>query len=895
MGSNNLVSIPFKPTDQLPSLAADLLDFLGKQSEHTHPDELRVDAQAWQATRERLFGAGEGGVPLVSPQVLEELSDYQRQLAFVSTKLPSSLSLSFPWYPLFTSSASSALPTGAFTSTSPPFPARSIKYERINVIYNIAAIHCQLGTQNRRSNEQGIKTAIAAFQNAAGLLAYLLSLLPHAISSLSANNERLPPDFAPHVFESLRDLCLAEAQEVAWQKAVMDRLKNGTVAKLALKTAELYQQAHGAASLTGVFAFPEDLSRFIRIKAAHFTAVAQYRRSLDDLGANRYGDELGRLQLADQRLKEAGSIGKRGVPESVLHDLKSLQKIISDNLARATKDNDLIYLAAPTPPSSLPPIVSAALARPTLPPNFDAPPSRPWLQQLVPKEVGEVIALWEDRKKEWLENDFEAEGKMLDKAAASTLSNLNLPASLDAIQQPLGVPASLLDKANTVQAEGGVERLETMMKNVRRVAKVNQKMLQESNDLLEQEAAADTAHRTAHGTTRWTRPASNQAAAPLLERAAQFGGVLASAAESDSLVRKKFGEWEEAVRVLEGGQPALSAAVPSAIAPPASSAQETSLARTLRAHLESLSDLRSSRSSLLSAARTAVSQADIRDRILREAEKLTGREGKEGAGNGLEAFEGILGEEMERLKRPFEEKMRRSEGRQEDLLGEIKTTHSAFLAARAVPPEVVQQREQALQHFDTAYAKFVEMKTNLQEGLRFYADLSKLLGQLREAAKSFNYTRSAEAHELAKALSAPPPLLPSPVPTPSPVVQPPEPQYQPSVARIPSTRRTAPPSALAETVSTPSRSSVAISSTPRSTRSSTRNKPPPSEPEPKLEPEPAYETEVEMPPPSPRSTRKTKVKKEHVGEEEEPLTPARRRVAVPAGGEWTPEAGIRFA
>lgn len=61
----------------------------------------------------------------------------------------------------------------------------------------------------------------------------------------------------------------------------------------------------------------------------------------------------------------------------------------------------------------------------------------------------------------------------------SCLTELQLPAALDAVQQPLGVPPALLTKAAAVKSEGGVARLEAMMKDVRRVAEVNRKLVQE--------------------------------------------------------------------------------------------------------------------------------------------------------------------------------------------------------------------------------------------------------------------------------------------------------------------------------------------------------------------------------------------------------------------------------
>jgi programmed cell death 6-interacting protein len=57
-----------------------------------------------------------------------------------------------------------------------------------------------------------------------------------------------------------------------------------------------------------------------------------------------------------------------------------------------------------------------------------------------------------------------------------------------------------------------------------------------------------------------------------------------------------------------------------------------------------------------------------------------------------------------------------------------------FLQARRTDP-ALKAREQALQNLDLAYHKFREILVNLQEGLKFYSDLSKLLTELRDACK----------------------------------------------------------------------------------------------------------------------------------------------------------------
>lgn len=63
-------------------------------------------------------------------------------------------------------------------------------------------------------------------------------------------------------------------------------------------------------------------------------------------------------------------------------------------------------------------------------------------------------------------------------------------------------------------------------------------------------------------------------------------------------------------------------------------------------------------------------------------------------------------------------------------------------------------RESALQNLDIAYTKYQEITTNLQEGLKFYSDLSKILSDLREAIKQWAYSRTVEARDQITSLTA---------------------------------------------------------------------------------------------------------------------------------------------
>ena len=60
-----------------------------------------------------------------------------------------------------------------------------------------------------------------------------------------------------------------------------------------------------------------------------------------------------------------------------------------------------------------------------------------------------------------------------------TLEALNLPAALEALEKPVGLPPSLLQKAEVVRAEDGPARIEASIENVQKLAQRDMDILNE--------------------------------------------------------------------------------------------------------------------------------------------------------------------------------------------------------------------------------------------------------------------------------------------------------------------------------------------------------------------------------------------------------------------------------
>jgi programmed cell death 6-interacting protein len=280
-----------------------------------------------------------------------------------------------------------------------------------------------------------LSRSCSGLQNAAGVLRYVKEVVLPAIALSAEDKDPPSPDLSPQTLDALIGFCLAQAQEFYFQQAIAAHSKNGVIARVALKVSEFYAEAltqanvaRGAGGVWPTFAFPQAWINHVSYKKAHFAAVAQYRKSMDDSAANRYGDELGRLHLAQKLVKQGLETSKKGVAQSVVVDIRSLQVILADLITRAERDNSLIYLQAVTSEASLAPILSTALVKPTLPPDVEYPipklhtgrdglGMRPLFERLLPYAVHLAISIYEDRKENFIKEEVAARREELDLAA----------------------------------------------------------------------------------------------------------------------------------------------------------------------------------------------------------------------------------------------------------------------------------------------------------------------------------------------------------------------------------------------------------------------------------------------------------------------------------------------
>ncbi|PVF99793.1 putative pala protein [Serendipita vermifera] len=727
--SNQLV-IPFKRTTQ-PPIEEAVRDHISKYHPETVLDAFNWDIEQWESLRNQATSGN------VHTTIVDIILKYHAQLVLMMTKLPVDINLSITYY-------------HAFQASQPPVTLSNLAYERVCILFNLAALFCQLAEAQNRTGTDGLKRASAFYQNAAGTFTYILdSAMPPFVASLT--HPMSSSDLSKPIVKALEYLMLAQAAECYWAKAVMDNLRNGTIARLSMQVASFYSIAHstiqGAPTHVGA-ALPPTWMAHLQTKQYHFEAAAQIRKSMDESENSRYGIELARLANARIFARKGQESARKGVGQTISEDINTLCAWIEDQTTKAGRDNDYIYHQEVPPISALEIIEPANLVNSAVLSGLRDPQTSlngddALFGNLTSWGARTAIDIYNDRKTSIIA-EIRKENQELDRIATAKLDELNLPASLESMDKPVGLPATLMAKAAQVRADEGPRRVIRLLEDVETLANQNRGLLNEAYDILEIEADEDETHRQTYG-KKWTRLPSHTANMELTANAEHYNTLLKQATATDVTVTEKWKEWGVMIETLALDENKL-AALPTNNPSPKTSAsplstQTKSHMRILRGHLESLDEIRRNRQLTLIRLQNFASSDDISDRI-----KLVALGLERWTEVKAEMFEDVMTEELQRYEK-YRNEISSTEPEQRDLLRKIEERNASLHQSRQEDP-VNKGREKLFKSLDTAYTKYKEIVKNCSDGLDFYNALLGHLTNLRENCRDWAYSRRQDVNAL---------------------------------------------------------------------------------------------------------------------------------------------------
>lgn len=653
---------------------------------------------------------------------------------YKSSKFPLELGVEFAWWPAI----------GYHTGS--PVIQNNIRFELANIVFNLATLYSQLAFHNNRTTPEGLKLAAQYEVAAAGIFFFLRTEIVPEMRSTP------PEDMDDATLQCLEKLSLAQAQECFWNKAVKDSLKDGTIARLAACVSDYYVDAASFGRKSD--AVSTEWIHHMTAKHHHFAAAAQYRQSLDCLEKRKYGEEVARLRdsikCAEEGLKEEGWINR-----VVLGDLNGLKQRVSAELKRAEKDNDVIYLIPVPPKSELKILDRANMVAPKPPKEVkdgiamlgaNGPFGRPLFAKLVPYAVHQAGVLYAERR-DRIVNQTIADLEAMTTKLRELLTSLNLPGSLQALEKPLGLPPSLMSKAEELRQQDAIYRLKRSVEDTTRIKTNDLAVYQDGVELLDTEKTEDDRCRSKYGTERWHRLPSEQALAKFHKTASDLQGYFNSAGSSDNLIQTKIRENESILRLLTGPDRELERYVPSSRKLVLTPTIEKSSSR-LRAVLNDVSRLESKRRRRVEEIRSAAKVDDITGALHSEAARLEREYPMQPVS--ASQFEHLFEERLEKYEADRDNlTLEQQDQDQDQLASRIREANNSFIDARRGDTEqVTKDRERALQELETGYMKYKEIVNNIEGARKFYNDLANHVTRFRDQVRTTVAQRRQEASEL---------------------------------------------------------------------------------------------------------------------------------------------------
>jgi programmed cell death 6-interacting protein len=458
-----------------------------------------------------------------------------------------------------------------------------------------------------------------------------------------------------------------------------------------------------------------------------------------------FGEEIARLKHAKELMLAADS---RGGQTFIFADV---QKRIVRALQDAEKDNDFIYHARIPEVTSLTPITKAVVAKST-------PVSTPMSQQfkdlfdkVVPLAVQQALMMFENRKSEILNMEI---GRLREATQLlnSVLASLNLPAAIEDLSGGGGVPQSVLEKAATVRDMGGFVFLSHLINELPLLLQRNKEILDESMKLLDEEQQSDQQLRAQWG-ERWSRTPSERLTETIRTEGARYRQIIDNAVNADGIVRDRYSQHRAGFELLSKSDGEIESSIPSA--KPAASLRGLPVVNELQDLMRQVGGIKTERDRIEEQIKNAT--FDMAPRFIRALKE-----------DGAIDEERISTEQLSSTFSPLRELISESIHQQEVVLGRVQTANMEFVQAAGQNQSAV-TRDQKLKDLAAAYDSFTELKANLEEGTKFYNDLTQLLVKFQSKVSDFCFARKTEKDELMKDLSAniarqpggPPPVTPN--------------------------------------------------------------------------------------------------------------------------------------
>jgi len=644
------------------------------------------------------------------------LYKYYGQLVYLCAKFPledNKITCVFSWTP-------------SFGKDKKYVNISSVEYEKACVLFNIGAMLSNVGTKENLENPDDVKNACIYFQRAAGIFSYLKDELHGSLKC------PVPTDMLPNSLDYLINLMLAQAQECFWKKAVLSKMKNGTIMKLAKAASSLYCEAYKVGSNNNII--PQEWISYTLSKMYYLEAASLVRYAMVNYDNCKYGDQISCLQEAEKLMLKCKGL-KQHLQNDYYEDLKSFTKFVSGRVKEENDSNDKIYMDLVPDFSKLKAIDGAVMVK-SIPPldqkALEGIVGKPLFDCLIPFNYHEVIVNYNTNKEQLVANIINRL-KSECQTCEDKVSSLNINASIDALEQTHGLPQSVIERSNIVIRKGGLKTIEETFAKVSAISQDNLQIIDKLKKDLNEEENDDLAAKKQFG-ERWTREISRNLNRGLMEKLKSYEEKIVQAVIADGVIRDKIDKNIVGIETLSSTKEELEASIPACRPNASLNVKNNPEVINLKEKMKQFEQSLEQKQTIIKNLNEKCKNDTINNVVLK---LITNKEEIN--------KEKIVGEELQKygtdrqIVNDFVEGLK-------NLTNEIVELNSVFVLKK-YKDNLLIERENALKSLEDSYKIYEEICMNLDEGINFHSKINSLLKVLSTNVSDFIFARKLDMKE----------------------------------------------------------------------------------------------------------------------------------------------------
>lgn len=608
----------------------------------------------------------------------------------------------------------------------------SLKYEMAAVLYNIGALHTQLGVKEDRTNSESLKIACTHFQCAAWAFGHIKETYPLVLKD----------DLSMELMAFNQQICLAHAQECIMEKSLTDNRKSGLIAKVTAQIIIYYNSA--LAILLNNTEDGQELSqivtnknfkefrKYIKFKISYLSAILYLYQGQESEEMQKMGERVILYQNAMDKLEEAKKESK-GLQnmEAINESLIFTTDVIEGKRKIAKNENDFIYHEEIPDLVNIPAIKGANLVN-GIPFNTSDPKVAgvDIFQRLIPMKTHEISSLYSEEKASLLRT---VSTKISDKnnELNKFISSLNLELLQQYQQKHVNfdrLPDGLVDRCAAINAKSNaINDLVQSMANLAEICAEVETILAEIKILLHDEEVDESKY---HEKTGGLRTIGGNNMTELNREYLKYNEAHAKAGESNETLRKAMGLHVANLKILAQPLHQLQLQVPKI-----SINLDDPAIISLRNILQKVDEMQKQREQVYTQLREAISNDDI-TAILISCEDKT-------------SYETIFKKELEKHHQPVQI-IEQNILAQENILNVLTDVYAKCAPLIKGLADTKAMREHFYSSLSASYDVYEDLLSKCSKGLEFYKKLQNNVQKLHSRIKAAHDVQDEERQQRLK-------------------------------------------------------------------------------------------------------------------------------------------------